>query len=67
MKRRDLLKAGVSAAVLSMLPWQTQAADVRAGLLSSNLVYLSPIKSDGSLSSCQAEIWFVMMGTDLYV
>jgi len=67
MKRRDLLKAGASAAMLSMVPWQTQAADVRAGLMSSSLVYLSPIKPDGSLSSCQAEIWFVMLGTDLYV
>ncbi len=67
MKRRQFLKAGASAAVLSVLPWHTQAADVRAELLKSNLVYLSPIKADGSLSSCQAEIWFVMMGKDLYV
>ncbi len=67
MKRRQFLQAGASAAILSIVPWQTQAADVRSALLSSNLVYLSPIKSDGSLSSCQAEIWYVMQGTDLYV
>lgn len=67
MKRRQLLQAGASATILSMIPWQTQAQDVRSALLSSDLVYLSPIKSDGSLSSCQAEIWYVMMGSELYV
>lgn len=67
IKRRQLLQAGASAALLSVIPWRAQAEDVRSALLSSDLVYLSPIKSDGSLSSCQAEIWFVMMGKDLYV
>lgn len=53
--------------MLSIIPWQTQAADVRSRLLNSKLVYLSPIKADGSLSSCQAEIWYVMQSADLYV
>ena len=67
MKRRELLKAGTSAAVLTMLPWSTQARDVKSALTSSNLVYLSPIRANGSLSSCQAEVWYVMVGADVYV
>ena len=33
----------------------------------SSLVYVSPIKSNGELSSCQAEVWFVANGADYYV
>ena len=33
----------------------------------SNLIYISPIRSDGKLSRCQAEVWFVGEGQDFYV
>lgn len=34
---------------------------------SSQLIYLSPQKSDGSNSRCQAEIWFADVGAELFV
>jgi hypothetical protein len=33
----------------------------------SDLIYLTTLKSDGSESSCQAEVWFARHETDLYV
>lgn len=35
------------------------APEVVQALASSDLVYLSPIKSNGNLSRCQSEVWFV--------
>lgn len=43
------------------------ASDPKIALTNSQLIYLSPIKDDGSLSSCQAEVWYVMLGADIYV
>ena len=68
MQRRTFLKATASASVLVAVPWQQLMADeIDKALLDSDLVYLSPIKADGSLSKCQAEIWYVMVDRDLYV
>ena len=33
----------------------------------SGLIYLTPIKSNGENSRCQAEVWFVHHGGDVYV
>ena len=66
MRRRDLIKMGVAALATAAVP--IRAADpARVALTESNLVYLSPVKADGTLSSCQAEVWYVMLGPDVYV
>ena len=35
--------------------------------LDSDLIYVSPVRTNGSLSSCQAEVWFGAVGATLYV
>ena len=70
MKRRSLLRFGAAVPVLTAaatLPLRSEAADVRSALTESSLIYLSPVKSDGQLSSCQSEVWYVMLGADAYV
>ena len=68
MKRRTLLFAGTVATTLALVPRLTFASgDARSALTESNLVYLSPIKSSGQLSSCQAEVWYVTLGADVLV
>ncbi len=69
MKRRDLLQYGAFGTIASALPGISfaEADEATRGLLDSDLIYLSPIRSDGSLSSCQAEIWFVTLGTSVFV
>ena len=36
-------------------------------LAGTDLVYLTPLRSDGAESRCQAEVWFVAEGTDIWV
>lgn len=69
MQRRKLLQYGALGAVAVSLPLRGAAESEAAkqALLNSNLVYLSPVKRDGSLSSCQAEVWYVTLGTSVYV
>jgi hypothetical protein len=47
------------------------AADAEAALATalaeSDTVYLTPLRSDGTESRCQAEVWFVLDGPDLCV
>ncbi|MFT4676923.1 MAG: hypothetical protein ACJAX5_001085 [Patiriisocius sp.] len=66
MDRRYFLQ---TAAVLGSLGFFRPAAGEAAteGLSSSELVYLTPIKSNGEESRCQAEIWFVYDGAAVYV
>jgi len=40
---------------------------VRAALARSPLVYVSPLRRDGSESRCHGEVWFVSDGADLLV
>lgn len=54
--RREILIAGALAPLVVSLPGR--AADLRTGLDDSELVYISPLRSDGNLSACQAEVWF---------
>lgn len=66
MDRRDFLKASAMLGVSSVI--QPAMADpILQGLNESDLIYLSPIKSNGRESSCQAEIWFVYDGASCYV
>ena len=58
ISRRTLVK---TVPALGLLPLVAKAAK------ESELIYLSPVKSDGNLSSCQAEIWFIGDGEDFYV
>lgn len=62
--------AGTLAALASVPRWARAAAlpDATSTALSeSDLIYLTPIKSDGSESTCHAEVWFAYDGSDLYV
>ncbi len=66
--RRMLLELSLYAPVLSSLSNSVFAdSKVNSAITYSDLIYLSPIKSDGNESSCQAEIWFVQKGHDMYV
>ena len=61
LSRRGFI--GASAATLGAL----SCPQVIAGEAESPLIYLSTVKTDGSLSRCQAEVWYVADGTDLFV
>jgi hypothetical protein len=68
--RRNLVTVCGSALALGALPIKliaAQAASLKQAIDSSDLVYLTAIRSDGSESSCQAEVWFVPKGPDLYI
>ena len=67
VQRRTLLLAGLASVSLAAIPFTLRASDANLALSNSNLVYLSPYQSDGSLSSCQAEVWYAMLGADVFV
>ena len=60
IRRRQVLQLGLAAPLVSLVP------SVLA-LQSSPLIYLSPIQTSGKLSRCQAEVWYVSEGEDMYV
>jgi len=60
------MQAAVAGAGLSLLP-NSYGKDITSGLKKSDLVYITAIKSNGKESNCQAEIWFVWDGGDIYV
>ena len=60
--RRQVIKAGLSVAGAAMLPLPGLSVASE-----SPLIYLSPVRSDGELSACQAEVWFATEGQDFYV
>jgi hypothetical protein len=66
LDRRGFIKVAAVVGASTMVK-PVLADPVRQGLESSDLVYLSPFKSNGEWSSCQAEIWFVYDGADLFV
>ena len=68
--RRHLVTACGGALALSALPISligSQALSLKQAIESSDLIYLTAIRSDGSESSCQAEVWFVPNGPDLFI
>lgn len=67
MQRRVFLQAGLTSVTLAALPASLKASETNIALMESNLVYLSPYQSDGSLSRCQAEVWYAMLGADVLV
>lgn len=67
--RRSALILGSSAMALggtSRIAWPSDEA-LKQAVVDSDLIYLTPIRSDGRESRCQAEVWFVADGEDLYV
>lgn len=72
LNRRQLLSrlAGVVTATSCagvVLPGLLSQRAIAADHQESQLIYLSPIKSNGALSSCQAEVWYVQHNSAMYV
>ena len=67
MQRRALLQAGLASLTLATIPSSLGDSEANSALSDSNLIYLSPHQSDGSLSHCQAEVWYAMLGADVFV
>jgi len=68
--RRQALRLGAGAACAALLPWRAHSADgggLQAAMAESDLVYVTPLRSNGRESSCQAEVWFVADGGDAVV
>lgn len=67
LQRRAFLQAALASVTLNAIPASLSASEAKIALLDSDLVYLSPYQSDGSLSRCQAEVWYAMLGADVFV
>jgi len=70
--RRQFLEGAlvVSGALLFPLGRATAAAlsaEATRAIASSPLIYLSPIRSDGQPSACQAEVWFGSDAGELFI
>ena len=63
--RRTLVAGAALAPVVLTL--RSALAAAAPALQSSKLVYLTPLKSDGSESRCKAEIWFGYYAGDVFV
>ena len=66
LKRRTLIQGTLAGIGASMLP-AAQANELHQQLQESDLIYLTPIQSNGRESRCQSEIWYVWDGTDIFV
>ena len=68
-RREHLLSLGLltGGAMLAGLPGRARGASLPAGADSSRLIYITPLQPNGSESTCQAEVWFLREGNDLYV
>tara|TARA_A100001037_G_C15150017_1_gene638547 strand:+ start:1666 stop:2178 length:513 start_codon:yes stop_codon:yes gene_type:complete len=58
-----LLGAGVTLG----FPVLSDTKDIFKSLKRSELIYLSPLLTNGSLSKCQAEIWFVCIQENVFL
>ncbi|NJN51551.1 MAG: hypothetical protein HC809_07000 [Gammaproteobacteria bacterium] len=69
--RRTWLATAASAlAALAIAPRSARAETMSAArdaLTTSDVVYLTPLKSNGEESACKAEIWFVPDGDSIYL
>ena len=66
INRRTVIQLITSVPFLSVIS-DPSFADVKSAMRESSLIYLTPIKSDGQESRCQAEVWFAHDGVDMYV
>jgi len=75
LDRRDFLEGAAWFAGALLLPVRFAAAQdafalsgaAKAAIESSPLIYVSPIRSDGAESSCQAEVWFAGADSALFI
>ena len=67
INRRDMLILTGSTLALPMLAKSSEPNTTTTALNTSSLVYITPLKSDAQESSCQAEVWFVYDGADVFV
>jgi hypothetical protein len=59
--------ASIAAMMMPTFLWGSESEALVKARQESDLIYLTPIRSDGEESSCQAEVWFVADGDDLYI
>ncbi|MCY4656756.1 MAG: hypothetical protein OXC80_08065 [Gammaproteobacteria bacterium] len=66
MQRRQLL---IGTLLIPALPAfaKTLSDSIQTDLGSSRLIYLTPLKSDGTESTCQGEVWYVYHNNAIYV
>ena len=70
ISRRVFLYSAAALSAKLVLPVRAFADSrtaVQNALEKSPLVYISPLQSDGSESTCHGEVWFVIDGDDLLV
>lgn len=72
LHRRQFLEGALVVSGALLFPvGRSTAADAAAllaeAIAGSPLIYLSPIRSDGKLSACQAEVWFGSDAGELFV
>jgi hypothetical protein len=68
--RRKSLATGLvllAGGALGPLGRQARAQSLEQAIEESDLIYLTPLKSDGSESRCQGEVWFARHEADLFV
>jgi hypothetical protein len=68
--RRTFLAAAAAGTAGLLLPRAARADHheaLAAAMAASPLVYVSPLKKDGSESTCHGEVWFVADGKDALV
>jgi hypothetical protein len=76
VSRRRFLEGAVALSGALLLPagsgWAKDgdyaiSKEAKAAIESSPLIYITPIRSDGSESRCHGEVWFASEGSDLLV
>lgn len=76
LTRRDFMRAAATLSGVIILPASlARSSDARfrvskaaqQAIAASALIYVTPIKRDGSESKCHAEVWFCPDGEDLLV
>jgi len=70
LTRRGFLGALAGAGAVALSPrlaWPAEPSAFEQAARTSALVYVTPLRSDGSESRCHAEVWFVADGADLLV
>ena len=75
LSRRSFLGVMAATGAVLLLPPEKLHADqpfalpdpTRAALDESPLIYLSPLRSDGTESTCHGEVWYVQDGAELLV
>ena len=71
MRRRELLFGSLLLPALPVLADTASKAaasgSATPGLVDSRLIYLTPLLRDGSESKCQAEVWYVLHDSSIYV